>query len=372
MKSLIVAIVSLGLCFGTLFAMTCDNGWYMENENCVQCPVNYSNSVPNANSINDCYLITSSGTYVANSGAHVVQCAENHYCPGNVPVFYNLKSRYVRVDYIQSTGTQYIDTGIILGSDVDTEMIFETGAVSGDAALFGSAGTETHYWLNGYNNNAYIRYYNYHPEAEFKASIIPNKKHVLEIKQGNWILDNKTIYTNTGIFNSGYTGYLFAVNLCGNVRWPHQSLKIYSFTQWQDGNKILELVPVYDTQTGKYGMWDNVGGRFLGNIGTDEFIGGNQVTQFSSDGGILCKTATDSNAPYSPTGSDDISDCGYVMRLGGDRKLYLRGAKRTSPALAVQVKNNIFYADTSPDKHGYLRIDYKGQILSIYNMDVDD
>lgn len=372
MKTWLVTIISMYLSVGTLFAATCDNGWYMDSENCVQCPADYPNSIPNAISINDCYLITNPGKYVAVAGSSMVSCATDYYCPGNIPVFYNLKSRYVRMDYIQSTGTQYIDTGIMPGSNMDTEMVFETGQVSGDAALFGSYGPSLHYWLNGYNNNAYIRYNNYHPESEYKAHIMSGKKLTLEIKRGSWILDNNVIFTDAGDFEVGYTGYLFAANRAGTARWPHPSLKVYSFIQWKDGNKVIDLVPVYDTQTGKYGMWDNVGGRFLGNIGTGEFLGGNNLAEFSSDGSISCKTATDGNALYSPIGSDDVSDCGYVMHLDKNRKLYFRGEKRTSPAVGIQIGNNTFYADTNSDKHGFLRIEYKGQTLSVYNMDVDD
>jgi len=359
------------LCVGVSFAATCDNGWYMENDICVQCPANYPNSVPNAISINDCYLITEPGKYIATVGAAPVSCAENYYCPGNIPVFYNLKSRYIRLDYIQSTGTQYIDTGIILGSDIDTQMVFETGPVADEnVALFGACSEDAYYWLNGWGNKAYVRYNNYHPVEEYKAYITYDKKQTLEIKHGNWILDNNTIFMDMGIFDVGLSGYLFAVNYAGtDIRWVHPSLKIYSFTQWKNDNKVLDLVPVYDTETGQYGMWDNVAGRFLNNIGTGEFLGGDNMVEYSPDGSIDCNTATDGNAPYSPIGSDDVSDCGYVMHFGENRKLYLHSTKRTSPSLAVQIKNNIFYADTISEKRGFLRVEYNGQTLSIYNMD---
>ncbi len=350
----------------TAIAATCDNGWYMDNENCVQCPQNYPNSVPNATSINDCYLITETGKYVATAGTAPVPCLENHYCPGNAPVFYDLAPRFINVEYIHGTGTQYIDTGIILGSDIDTEMVFEAGNISGDVTLFGAMNNDLHYWLNGFNNNMYIRYNDYHPRSEYKAHIMPGKKSTLAIKSGDWIFDGKSIYTNSGTFNVGLSGYLFALHRTDDGdMWIHPSLKFYSFKQWRDGELIFDALPVYDTKTGQYGMWDTVAGRFLENIGTGDFLGGKHITEFNHNGSIACITATDGDAPYSPIGSDDISDCGYVMHLGENKKLYLHSVKRTSPSLAVQIKNRIFYADTSSEKRGFLHIEYKGQTLSI-------
>ncbi|MDE6250250.1 MAG: hypothetical protein K2M34_01280 [Alphaproteobacteria bacterium] len=354
-------------------ANECNVGEYAQGANCITCPDAYPYSVPNANSINDCYLIAQPGEYVNAAGAAPVQCATNHYCPGNVPVFYDMELRYVNVDYIQSTGTQYIDTGIILGSDIDTKMVFETGVIPGvDAALFGTSNDGLHYWLNGYGNDVYIRYNDYAPKPEFKGHITPDKKSILEIKSGDWILDNKSLYTNSGTFNVGLSGYLFATNRDGVVTWKHPSLKIFSFKQWRNGDLVLDLIPVYDLKTGQYGMWENVGQRFLGNIGTGEFVGGKHLTEFDTDGSIDCATATDNVAPYSPAGSDNVQNCGYVLHIGENRDLYLHMEKRTRPSLAVQVKNNVFYADTSTEEHGALRIEYNGQKLSVYNMDVDD
>lgn len=355
-------------------ATECNSGEYAQGENCATCPTTYPYSIPNAASINDCYLITNPGEFVNAPGATPVKCAENHYCLGNVPVSYDMR-RYVKADYIQSTGTQYIDTGIILGSDIDTKMVFETGYVpdKADVALFGARNNGLNYWLNGYNNNIYIRYNNYAPIQIHWGLITPNEKSILEIKNGNWVFNEKELYTNSETFDVGLNGYLFAFNSSDEL-WPHPSLKIFSFVQWRNGDLVLDLIPVYDLKTGQYGMWDNVGGRFLGNIGTGEFLGGIPSSKLDifENGSIDCTTATDGVAPYSPASSDDIMDCGHVLHLGDNRKLYLRGEKRTSPSLAVQIKNYVFYADTSPDTHGVLRTEYKGQKLSVYNMDADD
>lgn len=358
-------------------ADVCDAGQYRNGETCMPCPAAYPHSVPNADSINDCYLVTDVGNYVAHAGAPQTPCPENYYCPGGGPVAYDMRNRFYPIQYIKSTGTQYINTGIILGSYIDTEMVFEpAGVVKGDNALFGvrASAENVFYTLNGYNNMVYIRYNDYHPQNETRGALKINVKQTLEIRHGDWILDGKTIYSNSGVFDTGAPGYLFATldKDTGAAKWLHQSLKVYSFTQWRDGEKVIDLIPVYDSVHDVCGMLDLVTGNFLGNIGTEKFECGAPlgVDVWASDA-TSCAVATDNVAPYSPVGSDDVLDCGLVLHFSDDYILYLRTVARTEHSLKLQVGGNIFYGDITEQKCGHLRIHYHGQVMSVCNMDVD-
>lgn len=68
-------------------------------------------------------------------------------------------------------------------------------------------------------------------------------------------------------------------------------------------------------------------------------------------------------------GADSESDCGKILHIG-NYKLYLRGVKLTSPALAVQYGNRILYGDISQNMNGNLRIEYNGKTYSVYNEDI--
>ncbi|MDE5615574.1 MAG: hypothetical protein K2I81_01945 [Alphaproteobacteria bacterium] len=364
--------VVVGMWCASVLGAECNIGEYANGDVCAACPGLYSHSVPKAACVNDCYLITDVGKYVPTAGMAETTCPENHYCPGGVPVFYDLADRFHRIKYIKSTGAQYIDTGILLGADIDTEIVFENGRISGDNAIFGTANSESHYWLNGYNNMAYIRYNDYHPTTESKGHLPADVRLILEIRRGDWILDGKTIYSNSGEFNVDYPGYLFAVNINTGVRWIHNSLKVYSFTQWRNDKKVIDLIPVYDSVKDECGMLDLVTGKFLTNVGTGKFECGEFVDDTVGAGGVAsCAAATDNIAPYSPAGADDISDCGRILRFSGNYTLYLRRRPRTKHSLKVKIGDNIFYGDATDKECGHLRVKYNGQIMSVCNMDLD-
>lgn len=369
----IVAVCVFVVLCAPAWGSNCNIGEYAKDDDCVACPGGYPYSVPNAASANDCYLITDAGKYVAAAGAPESMCPENYYCPGAAPVFYDLKDRFQPIEYLKSTGTQYIDTGIVLGSDVDTKMVFENGRVGGDQALFGVYGANKSYWLNGYNNKAYIRYNEYRPVAESKGVLPVDVKLVLEIKHGDWILDGKTIYSNSGEFTTGRSGYLFAFNRedDGN-KWPHKSLKVYSFVQWRNGTEVINLIPVYDSVRDECGMFDVLSGKFFVNIGTGKFECG-PVTEnvVGPDGAASCAAATDNVAPYSPHGSEDAADCGRVLLFSGNYKLYLRPVSRTTHSLKVKFGDKIFYGDSTDYECGRLRVMYDGKTMSVCNMDAD-
>ena len=71
--------------------------------------------------------------------------------------------------------------------------------------------------------------------------------------------------------------YLFADNNGSSLSNPAQffSGKMYA-TQIFVGDVIVrDYIPVLNTQTGKYGMFDTISGQFFGNSGTGDFGGGN-------------------------------------------------------------------------------------------------
>ena len=77
------------------------------------------------------------------------------------------------------------------------------------------------------------------------------------------------------------TSYNFKVlgNLLFNGRAPGDQVarygqyKYYYFKVFVDGELVRSYVPVFDTTTAKYGLYDLVGRQFYGNDGTGDFTG---------------------------------------------------------------------------------------------------
>ena len=71
---------------------SCNAGYYLDGSSqCVKCPTNYPNSASGntTGGINNCYLTTTYGKYVATAGAGETTCAAGGYCPGLVTVYYD-------------------------------------------------------------------------------------------------------------------------------------------------------------------------------------------------------------------------------------------------------------------------------------------
>ena len=86
---------NLGVYSGTSTAVTaqwtaCAAGNYCPGDNTeIACPSPYSNSVVGSDAVNDCYLTTTAGNYVAETGKGQVTCAAGGYCLGGTTVYHS-------------------------------------------------------------------------------------------------------------------------------------------------------------------------------------------------------------------------------------------------------------------------------------------
>ena len=80
----------------------------------------------------------------------------------NYTVRYNymLPDEYQEVEYIESTGTQYIDTGVILTNNLKTEVVYSENNTSSINFILGANDSKTYYGLSGNENQTISSYFN--------------------------------------------------------------------------------------------------------------------------------------------------------------------------------------------------------------------
>ena len=185
-----------------------------------------------------------------------------------------MPSRYQEVEYIESTGTQYIDTGYIAKKNT----VFEVDCAFTDL----SAGRNGSLWASGNDSR---RYYFGVLSSKFIGanSTLYNhniqdadtQRHKFAIKQDGIYIDDINVYSSSAVY--GYTAkiYLFAINDTGMTSGVNYycKQKMYGSKIWDNGTLVRNFIPVYDTLTNKYGMWESVQGKFYGNDGTGDFAG---------------------------------------------------------------------------------------------------
>lgn len=212
------------------------------------------------------------------------------YRDGDIP------SDYTKVDFLKSSGSQYIDTGIATDGNYTISCRLQVAATG---AVWGRACTPPHADYTGGqswarflspndSNKGLWFYYNYVGTA---FSDNTSKPPIWDISQPHdWVAveGEKTVMLDGEIVTLGNqfnypvnvenpdqrTHYIFAANgeyIYGTGKAP---MKLYSFTM-QDGDDktVLDLIPVINGN-GVPGMWDRVGKKFLDNSGTGAFIVG--------------------------------------------------------------------------------------------------
>lgn len=183
------------------------------------------------------------------------------------------------IEYIQSSGTQYINSNFIPKATTRTIMKAEPMAWSAWSAFFGTR--------NATSPTASQAYIAAVPAATlycsdyFGSSLTAETPTIMQItnidKNKNICSFNNIMITNTSsTVNATTNMFLLALNDVGTAKY-FLSAKLYS-CQIYDGNTLVrDFIPI-KTTTNIYGLWDKVNKVFYPNAGTGTFTGGPAIT----------------------------------------------------------------------------------------------
>ena len=184
-------------------------------------------------------------------------------------------------DYIQSSGTQWIDTGYAYTSEV-TETYCKYNIASNQAKdLFGCSYNNNR-WITLYSNMAYVANAN-----AVNLGHTLNQINEVTFKTGengtplnitcNGVVKDSRNKTASVIFGANMAIFTMLDAVQTTL---HQSRiysgKIYHFSMKQDGTLVRNMLPC--TYLGEPGMWDTVENKFYRNQGTGQFTLGNKIT----------------------------------------------------------------------------------------------
>lgn len=196
---------------------------------------------------------------------------------------YQLPKAYQRVEYIESTGTQCIDTGVVGTNLITSKSVFElTTLTSNNFVLSCVYDTTNRCFQCSTSGTGYFRI-GYGTELQASNEIVAiNTKYIFENKIENnqyktYLNGVNIISINTQTFNNGLNLYLF----CNNSNLSIQNyafVKLYSCKIYDKGTLIRDFVPCYRKSDNVIGLYDIVNGVFYTNVGTgSSFTKGNDV-----------------------------------------------------------------------------------------------
>lgn len=181
------------------------------------------------------------------------------------------------VEYLQSTGSEYIDTGIVPSSDIRLTIDGQYLVSSGSNLIHGamSSSGSTYYRFHIGINSSY--FYGGVGTANGTITTANANRHTFIITgSAKKAYVDANSYTGNSSFPS-VSIYLFARNTNGTAGNMHvfkmYSAEVYSYSQ---DKKLLDLIPVRKGTVGY--LYDKVSRELFGNAGTGSFICGPDVT----------------------------------------------------------------------------------------------
>lgn len=184
----------------------------------------------------------------------------------------SFEKKYTPVKYLESTGTQYIDTGIKVSSSLTINSEFYIKVLDSDVkALFGARNNDYSksfaFWLINTNIRAdygnQLNTYTFSNSKVGEAQIIFNKN---EVNYNN----EKHIFNNE-IYNSDYTVAIFTCNNAGIFDDRRSSVKLYFFKVYDNDILVRDYIPVLDSSN-RPCLYDKVEDKFYYNEGSGEFL----------------------------------------------------------------------------------------------------
>lgn len=182
-------------------------------------------------------------------------------------------------DYIESTGTQYINTGYIPTNATGIRIRFKTTRVTTNNPLFGS---RTAYGIQGFSVWAYGGNCNFRLDIgntdNCLGGIRADSMSTIQIYDNKVYLQDIIVRGFAPGAYSNYPIFIFNVNNAGTPVSTSSGYtsKIYEFKIYENANIVRDFVPAECRNAG-IGMYDTITNTFFTNAGTGEFIAGPEI-----------------------------------------------------------------------------------------------
>lgn len=191
--------------------------------------------------------------------------------------------KFQQVEYVESTGTQYINTGIKLNNNTRVVIDFAISSSSTeDGALFGArsggGSTDTYIiWANNNQGSANVSFV--FGGSTNQQSLSTDTRYSVDVSANGMLIDGVMIGNapTQATFSGSYTAILFGMSSGGAFDSRGFKGKVYSAKIYQKGELMRDYVPCYRKSDNIIGLFDKVTGVFYTNAGTGTFVKGGDV-----------------------------------------------------------------------------------------------
>ena len=212
-----------------------------------------------------------------------------------------LPDGYTELAYIQSTGTQWIDTNFKPNQNTRVKMDCNViGFNSSDMFLFGAriASGNTAFGVAADDDNA--QWWTFFGNGQGTPQGTCIGKHTIDFNKNTLSLDGNVFSFDSTSFQSDYNLLLFATITNGSVDSQRGKMSVYSCQVYDDGMLVRDFIPCQNL-SGVIGLYDLSTGEFYGNAGTGKFFAGPQKVTLP-DGFTQLESIGSTGTQYIDTG----------------------------------------------------------------------
>lgn len=219
-----------------------------------------------------CLGILTTGVYSA--------CLSNVALTGTITIIGQLPNTYQAVEYIQSSGSAYINTGITPNQDTSVIVDFQYTTNNKVAFVLGArvSTSSTGYTVSSGSGSQLISAYN--NSGNRGLANFDTNRHTVIMNKNQVYIDNALKHETTyAAFECTGNMFLFACNQktsSGNIDTPYliSTCRIYSCKIYDNDTLVRNFIPCYQKNTNKPGMYDTITGDFYQNVATtgEDFI----------------------------------------------------------------------------------------------------
>ena len=249
-----------------------------------------------------------------------------------------LPSGYTQLEYIESSGTQYIDTGIVASSGFEVEIKLKANSFNNLCSIIGAHNDSSPYGRN------YLGITSSHTEigqcdsVHTYTAIDTDSLHVVlcsnVYNNMYFIVDNVAQSTSGAQSGGSYaknTLYLFWCH--GGAQWFSRfSGRIYYCKITESGTLVRDFIPCKNA-SGAVGLYDLMGAKFYTNAGSGTFTAGPEI----------------SYEPATPT-NFTASVSGQTVALSWAAAANAIGYRLKRDGVQIAEQTGTTYTDTVPDE----------------------
>ena len=241
--------------------------------------------------------------------------------PGQDTYFNELPAGYTRLEYVQSSGSQYVNTGVSSGTNITAEICWKSlmNAQTESKFVFGARKAwqqsmlyVSHQCRNDGASDSGIRYAwgaNAYSTQTFPSDFASQRLSASEAMMGT----NRVWTPPSATFANTYPMYVFTLNNAGSPSTAYASIQLQWLRICDNGEEVRMFVPARRNSDSVAGLYDQVTSNFYPSASSTALIAGPEVATLKpfvmytseTDDGIFLN-ATLANMPCTAFTTGDL------------------------------------------------------------------